>query len=72
MKLAGFDANVKEITFGPKGRLYVLTHAGAPRGKIVALPARRPSLQRATVVVPEGKDAISFGYEFGPRVVATS
>ncbi len=71
VKLAGFDARIQQITFGPERRLYVLSHQAAPKGKILSVSVGRPDLRHAKVLVPEGKDAIAFNYEFGPKLTTT-
>ena len=38
--------------------LYVLTHHGAPRGKVVRTPLSKPDLAHATTVVPAGEQVL--------------
>ncbi|HXY68694.1 MAG TPA: hypothetical protein VEH62_04545, partial [Gemmatimonadales bacterium] len=47
--VTGFDVHGDEI--------YLLTHSGAPRFKVIRTSLRRPDLARAALVVPEG-DAV--------------
>ncbi|MFK7998497.1 MAG: prolyl oligopeptidase family protein [Polyangiales bacterium] len=74
-----FDDEVVQATFGPldaRGRpgndLYVVSRNEAPRGKIVRTSVRRPNLQRATLVVPEGEDTIVTDFWGPPTVVPTA
>jgi prolyl oligopeptidase len=66
-RLAGFDDGVSEAAFGPGGSLYLLSHAGAPSGKILRLslhPGRQARIAQAQVVVRESAAAaIQFGFE---------
>ncbi len=50
-------------------RLVVLTHAGAPRGKIVAVDLRDPSFARATLLAAEQKDLVIEGFELTPTAL---
>lgn len=49
---------ITEARFGADGRIYLLSHQGAPRGKIVRVPADKPVVASAELVVPEGKGTI--------------
>jgi prolyl oligopeptidase len=53
--VAGFDDGVKRLSFGMDGMLYGMTVKNAPLGRIIAIPAIRPSLANARVLVPESK-----------------
>lgn len=66
-----FDDEVVQATFGPRNDLYVVSRNEAPRGKIIRTSARRPNLQRATLVVPEGEDTIVTNFWAPPTVVPT-
>jgi prolyl oligopeptidase len=44
--------------FGPDGALYLLSHKGAPRGRILRLDPGSTDLGAARLVVPEGEEAI--------------
>ena len=57
-KVADFADKVRDIALGFDGRLYALSLAGSPRGKIVSMPMANPRLASATVVVPEGEGVI--------------
>jgi prolyl oligopeptidase len=64
------DGNV-EVTFGPAGSLYIISRAGASRGKILRLPTSDTPIERATVVVPEGEDTIVSEFSRSPTMVVT-
>ncbi|MCA9675335.1 MAG: S9 family peptidase [Myxococcales bacterium] len=59
------------VGFGPTDDLWLVSNAGAPRGKLLRLPvkARKPS--QAKVVVPQGQDTIvtDFYNGVGPTIV---
>jgi prolyl oligopeptidase len=57
-QLSRFDDRLVQATFGPGGDLYLLSRQGAPRGKILRLPASETDLGKARVIVPQGKDTI--------------
>ena len=66
--LLGPDANWKQITqfsdqiktarLGRDNALYLLSRAGAPRGKILRLPLDTPELSSAVEIVPAGEPVI--------------
>ncbi|PTL83505.1 prolyl oligopeptidase family protein [Vitiosangium sp. GDMCC 1.1324] len=57
-QLSKFEDKLDSGAFGQDGALYVLSRKGAPRGKVLRIPLATPSLDKATVVIPEGKAAI--------------
>jgi prolyl oligopeptidase len=57
-QLTRFADKIHQSTFGGDGALYLLSHAGAPNGKILRVDPANPKLSTAEVVVPEGKMAI--------------
>jgi prolyl oligopeptidase len=63
-RLTDFADRVAHAVFGPDDALYLLSRAGAPRGKVIRLPlgAGPPSLERSTTVVPEGESVIEFTF----------
>jgi len=52
-QLTQFSDQVKSVSFGLDGMLYLLSVNGAPRGKILSLPLANPNLAAAKTVVPE-------------------
>lgn len=66
-----FEDGHVQATFGPSNDLYVVSRHEAPRGKILKTSIRRPNLERARVVVPEGEDTIVTDFWGPPTVVPT-
>lgn len=54
-RLSRFEDEMSAATFGPDGKVYVVSHKGAPRGKVLAFAP--PFTGRPVEVVPEG-DAV--------------
>jgi prolyl oligopeptidase len=64
-QLTQYSDKVIDAVFGHDGSLYLLSRAGAPRGKVLrlALPAGgAPSLERAKPLIPEGDGVIRGGF----------
>jgi len=57
-QLDDWDDHVIYAGFGPTADLWLVSQAGAPRGKILRLPAGAKTAADAVVVVPEGPGAI--------------
>jgi prolyl oligopeptidase len=57
-QFAGFKDQAIQAAFGWKDALFVVSRKGAPKGKILRLDAGNSDLAKATVVIPEGTDAI--------------
>jgi prolyl oligopeptidase len=53
-----FTDKVVQATLGPKDDLFVISRQDAPRGKLLRLSTKDLDFSKATVIVPEGKDAI--------------
>lgn len=58
-RIAAESDAIGQAVFGPDGALYLLSHANAPRGKVLRMPLETPTLEKAQVVVPEGDGAFS-------------
>ena len=58
-RIARFEDRVTQARFGPDGALYLLSLAGAPRGRLLRLAPQADSLAAAQVVVPEGEAVLS-------------
>ena len=58
LQLSRFEDGVVEGRLGRDGAAYLLSRAGAPKGKILRVDLASPALHRAKVVVPEGEGAI--------------
>lgn len=56
--LATLADKVKRAHFGRDGNIYLLSRLDAPRGKLLRVSARQPSLARAQLLVPEGEAVI--------------
>ena len=56
-KVADFGDEVKRVTFGEDGRLYLLSVHEAPLGRVLAVPVSDPRLARAQVIVPQASIA---------------
>lgn len=61
-RLTDWGDKVVYMGFGPTEDLWLVSRQGAPRGKVLRLSGKNPALARATVIVPEGPDAIVAGY----------
>jgi prolyl oligopeptidase len=62
----------KETIFEPivaDDALYLRTNDGAPNGKLLAIDYAKPLLEKARVVVPEGKSALTHVSRLGSRFV---
>ncbi len=70
-QLTRFPDQVVDAVFAPDAALYLLSRAGAPRGKVLRLSLREagaaPSVDQAAVV-PEGEGVIQFEF-FGPHSI---
>jgi prolyl oligopeptidase len=71
-RISDFADKIVQATFGPAGDLFLVSRQGAPRGKILHLPAEDRSLASAREVVPEGTDAIVTDFYGTPTVLATA
>ena len=59
-QVSTFSDRIVHFAFGADDALYLMSRAGAPRGKILRLPLDgAPSLAKARLVVPESEGAIS-------------
>jgi prolyl oligopeptidase len=67
-QITQFSDKAVNAQFGLDGRLYLLSHAGAPNGKLLALPPADPVLSKASVIIPEGDSSIS-GFVAGANVL---
>ncbi len=53
-----FEDKIPDVLFGTDNSLYLLSHKGAPRGKILHLAPGQTRLSRAGTIVPEGSTVI--------------
>lgn len=54
-QVSKYEDKVVRVRFGHDGAAYLLSRKDAPRGKVLRLPLATPTLDKATVVVPEGE-----------------
>jgi prolyl oligopeptidase len=59
-QITQFSDQIKVVRLGRADALYLLSRAGAPRGKILRLPLDNPELATATTIVPTGDAVIQF------------
>jgi len=57
-QIAQFSDQCKAAALGRDQALYLLSNAGAPRGKVLRLPLETPELAKATVIVPPSEAVI--------------
>ncbi|MBN1210504.1 MAG: S9 family peptidase [Myxococcaceae bacterium] len=57
-QVSRFEDKVVGARFGQDGALYLKSQKDAPLGKVLRLPLATPTLDKATVVVPQGKATI--------------
>jgi prolyl oligopeptidase len=57
-QLTKFEDKVTSMVFGRDARLYLLSKASAPRGKILRLDPKKPDLALAQLLVPESEATI--------------
>jgi prolyl oligopeptidase len=72
-KISDFEDQIGQATFGPPEALYLISRAGAPKGKILRVPLSHPDIKRAETIIPEGPDAVvtSF-YKNPPSLLPTA
>jgi prolyl oligopeptidase len=68
--LTSFADRVVHAVFGPDDTLYLLSRAGAPRGKVLRLPLSPEPVRmdRAATLIPQGDGVIDFAF-FGPSAI---
>jgi prolyl oligopeptidase len=57
-QITQFSDQIKAARLGRDNALYLLSRAGAPRGKILRLPIETPELRSAVEIVPTGEPVI--------------
>jgi prolyl oligopeptidase len=72
-RISNFEDQIVQATFGPPDALYLISRAGAPKGKILRVPLSHPDIKRAETIIPEGPDAVvtSF-YKNPPSLLPTA
>jgi len=71
-QITDYDDQIVQATFGTNGTLFLISRADAPRGKIMKVSLVDFSLEKAEVIVPEGKDTIVSDFYGHPPMVAAS
>ena len=66
-----FGDKVLQAAFGPTDGLFVVSRAGAPRGKILHVPIDELDVSKAKTVIAEGADAIVSEFGDPPTVLPT-
>lgn len=70
-QIIDYDEQVVQATFGADDTLFLISRKNAPRGKLLKLSLADISLDKAKVIVPEGKNTIvSDFYGHAPIVAA--
>ncbi len=59
VQVSGFDDKVVAAAIGPDDAIYMISRAGAPKGKILKAALADPRFSKATVIIPEAPDAIT-------------
>ncbi len=71
-QITDYDDQIVQATFGTNGTLFLMSRADAPRGKIMKASLVDFSLEKAQVIVPEGKDTIVSDFYGHPPMVAAA
>ncbi len=67
-KFSEFGDKVLQATFGKKDDLYILSRAGAPKGKVLRMDISDLDTKTAKLIIPESKDTIVEDF-WGPATV---
>jgi prolyl oligopeptidase len=70
-QITDYNDQIVQAAFGADNSLFLISRADAPRGKILKLSLSDPVLQKAQVIVPEGRDTIVSDFYDNPPMVAT-
>jgi prolyl oligopeptidase len=71
--LGGFGDGHVEVAFGAGDDLFLVTKAGAPRGKVLRLSAKDLDINRAQTVIPESDIALAHSaYEDDPPTITVT
>ena len=58
-QVSRFEDKLIQAEVGQDGALYGLSTQGAPKGKVLRIPLATPTLDKATVLIPEGPHALA-------------
>jgi len=70
-QITDYDDQIVQATFGANDTLFFISRYDAPRGKIMKLSLADASLEKAEVIVSEGKDTIVSDFYGHSPIVAT-
>ncbi|MBI4377064.1 MAG: S9 family peptidase [Elusimicrobia bacterium] len=70
IQLTRFEDKAVSASLGRDGAVYLVSHQGAPKGRVLRLSPSAPELSKAETVVPEAEHSIERGFYTHP-VVAT-
>jgi prolyl oligopeptidase len=68
-QITNFKDRVVQAIFAPDGDLFVVSTQGAPKGKVLKLPAQHLDMDHASEIVAEGNDTIVTSFYTKPTVV---
>jgi prolyl oligopeptidase len=71
-QLTHFEDEVVAVTIAADQRVYLISHKGAPRGKLLALSLGDPVLAHARVLVAESEAVMQPGGEFGGESIVVT
>ena len=70
-RIIDYEEQIVQATFGADDTLFLISRMNAPRGKLMKLSLADFSLDKAEVIVPEGKDTIVSDFYGHAPIVAT-
>ncbi|OGF62977.1 MAG: hypothetical protein A2Y62_04810 [Candidatus Fischerbacteria bacterium RBG_13_37_8] len=70
-QLYNYEDGVAEAIFGSPKSLYLISKKNAPRKKILRIDLAHPGLDKAQIIIPEGKDTIIDSFGITSRFIAT-
>lgn len=70
-QISDYDDQIVQAAFGANSTMFLISRAGTPRGKIIKLLPMDYSLEKARVIIPEGRDTIVSVFFGHPPMVAT-
>ncbi|HVV88694.1 MAG TPA: prolyl oligopeptidase family serine peptidase, partial [Kofleriaceae bacterium] len=70
-QLDDWSDGITTMTLAPSGDVFAVSVKGSPRGRILRLSGKAPSLRAAKVIVPEGDDSIVTSFPDDTGILAT-
>ncbi|MEM7156688.1 MAG: prolyl oligopeptidase family serine peptidase [Myxococcota bacterium] len=70
-QLSEFGDRVVHLAFGPRDKLFVVSRAKAPRGRLLVTSAKKPQVDTAKEIIAEGTDTLVTSFWSSGTVVAT-